>query len=304
VFNRILVPLDGSELAEEVLPLACYLAKQCQATLILFHVVEKNAPQEVHGQRHLREVNEAREYLDQVAHKYSSEEVMIYQDVHEIQEDGVAGTICVHTNELEADLIVLCAHGHGGLRDVLIGSIAEQVVRQVTVPVMFIRPESIMGADVISIQQILIPMDGSPAHEPVLPVGVFLANKCQAKLRLLTVIPTPDTLQGKEVLTGRFFPNAEALTLDISAQQAENYLYGLSRNLSAQGASVAVSVLRGDLVSGMVETIETKEIDMVIMATHGHSGFNARWEGSLTPRFLAKANVPVILVHVTDKKPE
>jgi nucleotide-binding universal stress UspA family protein len=304
VFNRILVPLDGSELAEEVLPLACYLAEQCEARLILFHVVEKNAPQEVHGQRHLREVGEAREYLDQVARKYSSEKIAIFQDVHEIQENGVADTICVHTYELQADLIVLCAHGHGGLRDVLFGSIAEQVVRQVMVPVLFVRPESIKGTEVAPIKQILIPMDGSPPHEPALPVGVSIANRCQAKIRLLTVIPTPDTLQGKEVLTGRYFPNVEALTLDISAQQAENYLYSLSRNLSSQGASVSVSVLRGDVVSQIVDTIETKEIDMVIMATHGHSGFNARWEGSLTPRFLSKATVPVILVHVTDTTPE
>ena len=156
MFKRILVPLDGSNLAEKVLPFARYLAERLQATLILFHVVEKDAPNEIHGQHHLREVAEARAYLDQMAVQLSSAGVSIMQDVHEVQEAGVAQTIRDHAEELQADLIVLCAHGNGGLRDMIFGSIAQQVIRQGTVPVLFIRPGyGEQAADANPIHQIL-----------------------------------------------------------------------------------------------------------------------------------------------------
>jgi nucleotide-binding universal stress UspA family protein len=296
VFKRILVPLDGSNLAEMVLPFARYLAEWLQATLILFHVVEKDAPNEVHGQHHLREVAEARAYLDQVAGKLSSVQVSILQDVHEVQEAGVAQTIRDHAEELHADLIVLCAHGNGGLRDMFFGSIAQQVIRQGTIPVLFIRPETVKDPGINPILQILLPLDGSKAHEVAIPVAVFLATKCEAKIRLLTVVPTVETLPVKEAITGRVSPRATSLSLDISAQQAEEYLHKISQELSAQGLSVSVDVLRGNVESKLIETVSAKGIDLIVMATHGHSAIDAHWVGSLTPRFLPKTPVPVILV--------
>jgi nucleotide-binding universal stress UspA family protein len=296
VFNRILVPLDGSNLAEKVLPAACYMAELLHSTLILFHVVEKDAPNEVHGQHHLREVAEARAYLDQVAERFSSAGILIMQDVHEVQEASVAQMIRDHAEELQTDLIVLCAHGSGGLRDMFFGSIAQQVIRQGTIPVLFIRPDTVKDLGTNPIHQILIPLDGSKSHEVAIPVAVSLAAKCQAKIRLLTVIPTAETLPVKEAITGRVSPRATTLTLDISAQQAEEYLHRKSQDISAQGVQVSEAVLRGDVPSKLIEVIVAEDIDLVVIATHGHNFIDARWEGSLTPRFLPKTPVPVILV--------
>jgi len=304
VFNRILVPLDGSKLAEQVLPLSCYLAKQFQATLILFHVVEKNAPTEIHGQRHLREAAEAKTYLDRVAQQYSSEKVLIVQDVHEVQEHGVAQTIRDHVRELQADSIVLCAHGHGGLRDIVFGSIAQQVIRQVTIPVLFIRPNSMKDSAVRPIAQILLPLDGSESHEAAIPIATHFAARCQAKVCLVTVVPTPETLPGKEVIAGRFYPNAEALSLDISAQQAENYLHKVAQNLLSHGVTASRKVLRGEVASQVIEAMESESIDLAILATHGHRAFDAHWQGSLAPGLLSKTSLPVILVHVSENSPD
>ncbi|MDR3573445.1 MAG: universal stress protein [Anaerolineaceae bacterium] len=296
MFNRILVPLDGSNLAEKVLPAASYLAERLQATLILFHVVEKDSPNEIHGQHHLREVAEARAYLDQVARQLSSAQVAVLQDVHEVQEMGVAQTIRDHAEELHSDMIILCAHGNGGLRDMLFGSIAQQVIRQGTIPVLFIRPDMVKDTGMNPIQQILLPLDGSKAHEVAMPVAVYLAAKCEAKIRLLTVVPTAETLPVKGAITGRVSPRMTALTLDISAQQAEEYLHKISHDLLTQGMPVSSVVLRGNAESRLIETIAAEGIDLVVMATHGHSAIDAHWEGSLTPRFLPKTPVPVMLV--------
>ena len=302
MFKRILVPLDGSALAESVLPFSCYLAEQFRATLILFHVIEKAAPSEIHGQHHLREVNEARAYLDRIAQKYSSPEVTISQDVHEVQEDGVAQTIRDHVRELQADLVVLCAHGHGGVRDLLFGSIAQQVIRQVSIPVLFIRPDYVKDSGGKPITHILLPLDGSKSHEAAIPVSAEIAKQCQAQMRLMTVIPTPETLPGKEAIAGRFYPNAKTLSLDVSAQQAGNYLSAMATELAHQGIQVSKVVSRGDVLPKVMETIQSDGIDLVIMATHGQFRFDAHWEGSLTPRLLSKAPVPVLLVPVFDTK--
>ena len=304
MFKRILVPLDGSNLAEKVLPFALYLAERFQATLILFHVVEKDSPKEIHGQHHLREVVEARAYLDKLVGQLSASGISILQDVHEVQESGVAQTIRDHAEELQADMVVLCAHGNGGLRDMLFGSIAQQVIRQGTVPVLFIRPDPANKSGIHPIRLILLPLDGSKAHEVAIPVAVSLAAKCEAKIRLLTVVPTAETLPVKDAITGRVSLRATRLALDISAQQAEEYLNKVSQDLSTKRDLVSGIVLRGNVQSKLIETIEADCIDMVVMATHGHNAIDARWEGSLTPSFLPKTTVPVILVRGTDDNSE
>lgn len=301
MFKRILVPLDGSQLAEKVLPFTQDLAKQLQATLILFHVVEKNAPDEIHGQHHLHEISEVKTYLSQVAGQLSSQGLSVLQDVHEVQEVGVAQTIYDHAEELQADLIVLCAHGNGGLRNMLFGSIAQQVIRQGHVPVLFIRPETVREGRVGSIRHILIPLDGLRSHETALPVASFLAKQYQASLRLLTVIPGTENLSVREGITSRVSPRITALALDINAKQAEEYLRQTSQKISQQGISATGDVLRGDVPARMMEVIEKESINMVVMATHAHGTLDSRWEGSLTPRFLPGTPVPVLLVRSTEE---
>ena len=296
MFKRLLVPLDGSSLAEAVLPLARYLAERLQATLILFHVVEKAAPDAVHGQHHLREVAEAKAYLDRVAGQLSSAAVSTVQNVHEVQETGVARTIRDHAEELQADLIILCAHGHGGLRNVLFGSIAEQVIRHGTIPILFIRPDSMVEHVAKPIRRILVPLDGSKAHEVTIPVAATLAAKCNAQVQLLTVVPTADTLPVKEAITSRVSPRATAVALDSSAQQAGEYLRKTAQDLISQGVQASGAVVRGDTLSRLMEAVQVGGIDLVVMATHGRGVVDARLEGSLAPKFFPRSPVPVILM--------
>ena len=302
MFKRILAPLDGSSLAEAVLPLARYLAERFQATLVLFHVVEKDAPEAVHGQHHLRQVAEASDYLEQVARQWSATGVSIVQDVHEVQEAGVAQTIRDHTEELHADLIVLCEHGQGGLRGALSGSIAEQVIRQGTAPVLFIRPAGVKDPVVNPIRRILLPLDGLKAHEVAAPVAVALATQCAAQLCVLTVVPTAETLPVKEAITARLRPLSTMAALNSSAHQAEKYVQKITRDLLAQGLLVSGVVLRGDAAAKLMETIAAESIDLVVMATHGHSAIDAHWEGSQTPGFLSRTPVPVVLVRGEEER--
>src|SRR5579864_3493459 len=122
--SRLLVPLDGSRLAESVLPVVERLAA-AGAIPVLLHVLERGAPATVHGERHLCAADEATAYLDDVAARLQAGGGAVELHTHEAPEGDVAGSIVAHAEEERADLIVLCTHGGGGVRDLLVGSIAQ-----------------------------------------------------------------------------------------------------------------------------------------------------------------------------------
>ena len=136
MFKRLLVPLDGSSLAESVLPTVVYLAQTIGASVTLIHVIERNAPPEIHGERHLTNSADACTYLASVTDQVFPAEVKVEQHVHSSEVKDVARTITEHVDEFESDLIVMCTHGRGGLRDWLFGSIAQQVIALGPTPIL------------------------------------------------------------------------------------------------------------------------------------------------------------------------
>ncbi len=114
MFKRLLLPLDGSRLAESVLPPALFLAERFGATIVLFHAIEQDAPATVHGQRHLMTREDAQQYLTQVAARLAQPGLSIETDIHTMEQSNMARSIREHISELRADLVCLCAHGRGG----------------------------------------------------------------------------------------------------------------------------------------------------------------------------------------------
>ncbi len=302
MFKRLLVPLDGSPLAEAVLPPALFVAECFQATIILFHAIEQAPPATVHGQRHLMEATEAQTYLDQVAARIARPGLTIEKNVHLAREADVARSIIEHIGELNADLVFLCAHGRGGLRDVLIGSIAQQVIQRGTTPVFFVRPQETAAEQPYRCRKILIPLDSTPIHEPALPVALEVARPCGAALHLLTVVPTAGTLSAERAATGMLLPATTTAVLELAQRGAVEYLQEQSARLLAQGVPTTASVSRGEPAPAIVTEAERIGADLVVMATHGRRSFDAFWSGSVTPKVLSKSNVPVLLVRVSGEE--
>ena len=245
MFKRILVPLDGSRLAESILPPALYLAGTFGATVVLFHVIEASAPAEVHGERHLTADSEACAYLAGLVERMARPDLHIEYDVHPAREADVARSITEHTQELQADLVMLSAHGSGGLRDVLVGSIAQQVIQRGTTPVFLMRPQADGEDASFSCKGILLPMDGSPAHEPALAVAAAIARACDATLHLFTVVPTAGTLSPERSATSVLLPSTMAAVLDIAQKSAVEYLQTTMNRLVAEGLGVSAEVGAG-----------------------------------------------------------
>jgi len=122
---RFLVPLDGSHLAESVLPVVQQVAGRFHAQVTLLHIVEEHPPTVIHGEPHLTGVAQAQAYLEEIATRLRSTGILVEIHVHQEKEDNVARSIVQHSQEMNVDLVIMCTHGHGGLRDLLFGSKAQ-----------------------------------------------------------------------------------------------------------------------------------------------------------------------------------
>ena len=301
VIREILVPLDGSALAESVLLAASALAKAFGARVKLLHIIEERPPDMIHGEPHLTDGDQAQAYLDEVARRpvFQGQAVEVY--VHPTKQGDVAESIVDHAQEFGADLVVLSTHGKGGLRGFLFGRIALRALQRGTTPVLLMNPTSSGVVPPFVCRTILVPLDGTPAHEPALPVASTLARAWKASLHLEIVVPTRGTLSGHEAATGVLMPSATRAVLDLAEREAEEYVERLVRTLKADGLSASSHVSRGEPASSLVETAEKVGADLVVMASHAKGAMDAFWSGSLTPKVVEKLRRPVLLVRAAPK---
>jgi nucleotide-binding universal stress UspA family protein len=298
VFKHLLVPLDGSRMAETALPIAALLAEQLGAQVTLVHLIERDAPQEIHGEPHLADPAQARTYLNDVVAALFPPEVQVTRHVHIAVVDDVARSIVAHSQELEPDLIVMCTHGGGSLRSWLFGSVAQQVVALATVPLLLIRPTVMGVASIFSCVRFLVPLDGDPDHEQALSVATDLARGCGAALHLLAVVPTLQTLPPRHVATARLLPAATSALLAMTQDEIQAYLQRHLTALQAKGFTVTAEVLRGDPARAIVSATWRVGADLVVLATHRKRGLDAFWEGSVAPKVSKNSNSFLLLVPV------
>jgi nucleotide-binding universal stress UspA family protein len=298
IFRHLLVPLDGSRLAEAALPAAACLAESLGAQVTLVHVIEEKAPQQVHGEHHLAHPDEADAYLEEVAGRAFPAGVAVDCHVHTIEVSDVADSLTEHAAELGPDLIVMCTHGRGGLRTWLWGSIAQQVIARGTTPVLLIQPDSHGQAPPFACKRLLVPLDGDPEHEQGLAVAADLAQACGAALHLLAVVHTLGTLPGQQAATARLLPVATSILLDMTEEGAEEFLRQKVLLLQPWGLSLAVQVCRGDPAAAIVRTAQKAKADLVVLGTHGKAGLDAFWAGSVAAQVSSRSRVPLLLVPV------
>jgi nucleotide-binding universal stress UspA family protein len=297
--KRLLIPLDGSKLAESILPAAQYLALKFQATILLLHAIEKDAPQTIHGERHLSDVAEANAYLEQVAAELIRAGIPVERHVHDKEKDQVARSIIRHASELGADLILLCSHGASGMKSVLVGSVAQQVVQHDSTPVFLVRPNQ---NPEWQCRKILVPLDSAPVHEPALPVAIEFARACSSSIEAVTVVPTIKTLSAERAAIGSFLPATMTAMLDLAERGASDYVASVTSKLSADGFDASSFIMRGKPANEIVEAAKRVSADLIVMATHGRKNIESFWLGSVTPHVIENASCPVLLVRVSGEE--
>jgi len=295
MYKRLLLPLDGSQLAESILPLAVYLAKSLQAAVTLIHIIEKNAPQEVHGSEHLRDVDKAETYLKQVAEGWFAKVAAVETHVHSEEVADVARSILQHVSETNSDLTLMCAHGRSGAKQFLFGSIAQQIAAA-AVPVLFIRNLDGGPPSDCTLKKLLVPLDGDPDHEQGLAVAAELARVCKASVHLLTVVPSLNLVSGSWTQSVRLQPSTADRMLGMEAVEAEEYLHRHQLNLEEKSLTATSEVRRGQPAEEIVRATEATETNLVILGTHGTIGTQAFWSGAVAAKVARKTVAPVLLV--------
>jgi nucleotide-binding universal stress UspA family protein len=297
MFKNILVPLDGSNLAEAALAPAASLAATLGASVMLLHVIEKNAPQEVHHDRHLTEPGEAEHYLREVAARALLQGVKVGTHVHTAEVNDVPASIVQHTGEFKPDLVVMCAHGKSGIRDLLFGSIAQQVISQSATPLLLLQPMT-SHPIVFHPGKILIPIDNESLHDVSLPVAQSLASAYDADLSLLCVIPTLTALHDEAAATGSALPATTNAILNMNEEDAKLHIQDHMNALIRAGFRAFSEVARGDPAQTIVHVAEHIQADMIILSTHRRSGLGAFWAHSVAPDVVRRTHLPILLIPI------
>lgn len=297
-FASMLVPLDGSRLAESVLPVVILWAGRFQPKLTLVHIIEERVPATIHGEHHLASVAEAEVYLRQVAERLRSAGVsQVAIHVHASRQGDVARSIVDHAEEIGADLVVLCTHGSGGLRDLIYGSIAQQVLRRGSWPILLMPPRLDAPKVPVKLERILVLLDGKPSHDhPALRTASAVAAGFGAQLHLVLGVPTLETLSGRQALSGRLLPSATRAVLDLAQQEAAEYLQEQSSLCCAADVSISTEVVRGDPVRAVPDLAERLKPDLVVLASHGRAGLDALLAGSVAPRLTERLGQLLLIV--------
>ena len=292
MFKNILIPLDGSNLSEASLAPAAYLAKTLKSQVTLFHVIEQGAPAEIHKERHLTQPEEANAYLKEIAERAFPTNVEVKTHVHTAAVSNVAFSIVDHTPDLHYDLIVICTHGRGGVRDLLYGSIAQQVVALGIIPLLVIKTK----IPSFELKKILIPLDPDSIHDASLAEADDLAKAFKAELHLLSIIPTLSTLGDEQSAAGNLMPATTNAYLDLKVENVKKDLQNHLDALRKQDLKAIAEVVRGDPASLIAKAAEQSGADMIILSTHRKAGMGAFWARSVAPKVAQKTKTPLLLI--------
>ena len=295
MYDHILVPTDGSDHAERAAEHAALLAEAFDATLHLLTVVDIEAAA---GPFSAGGVDEAyverrsaaeREALAELADSLDGAVAVETEVVTGQPAEGILDYVTDH----EADLVVMGTHGRSGLRRYLTGSVAERVLRLSPVPVLTVRAtaESSVGA---GYEDILVPTDGSERSDAAVTHAVDVAAAFGSTLHAVSVVNVGDIGTGAEVSV----PGELLDELEAGATEATDAVADEAR---AAGIEAVTAVRTGRPKRDLLEYIETHDIDLVCMGTHGRTGLDRVLLGSTAEALVRQSDVPVLTVSTTQR---
>lgn len=294
LYHKILVPLDGSTLAEQVLPHLQRLAAPADTTFVLVNVINSANYVATHSRYlppdyFIRLHTHAEAYLAEQRRRLEQAGFRVEAYV----EDGDAASRILHVAATtQPDLIAMTTHGRAGFVRWALGSVAERIVSETGVPLFLVREPTTLPAD--KLHRILVPLDGSPLAEQALPIAGALAKAISAELLLLQVIQPLDD-RNQDIL---FKDAAEAQAAFVEWRtNAEAYLHEKAQPFQAAGVPCRYKVELADVAPTIIDTAETEHIDLLVMSTHGRSGLRRWVYGSVANKVLRGVTCPLLLIH-------
>jgi nucleotide-binding universal stress UspA family protein len=295
MIEQILVPLDGSSLAECVLPHVTAIARPFDAQVTLVRVVEREASPE--GGEALDPLDwqmrksEAEAYLDEVKRRLQELDLSVRSD---LLVGKAAERIIEYAQSEDMDLIVLSSHGRSGLSPWNINSVVQKVILRAYVPALIVRAYEAAKCELADLEyeRILLPMDGSKRAECVLPLATGIADYHPCRLLMAHVVNKP-SVPRRTPLTEEERALVEELT-DLNREAGRAYLDDLKGRV---GEAAETYLLENESTSvALHRLIREEDVDLVILCAHGYSG-EAQWPyGSIALNFIAYGSRPLLIV--------
>ncbi len=260
MIERILLPLDGSELSDRAIPIVSAIARGEHAPVLLVRAVPGEPA-------HDAEVAPAREHLE--ARRKALASAGIEASVRIVRGEAAASVLEAAAS-FDPSLIVLATHGQTGEKRWIRGSVAERILERSRFPLLLTNPFALAGAR--SFKRILVPLDGSSESASVLPLVEDVARLFDAEVTLLHGVEAPD---------------------DAAAAEARRLLEHHRRGLSGIKAKVATG--SGPVAASILDLAEREKVDLLALTTHGRSG-TSRWlYGSVSDIVLHHAPVCMLV---------
>ena len=285
-YRKLLVPLDGSELAERAIPYAKTIARTKGSELILFTVSIASVEQ-----------------LDRPMKAY------LELNVKELQSQGIkASTAITYGNVADEiigfaeksniDLIIISTHGYSGIKRWVLGSVARNVLYGTCVQVLLIKSKA-PKIPRVELKKLLLPLDGSPFSETPIPFIEELTKETEAET-VLTVVSEPPLVPsyGDRPINPTWEKYRNTLWAETQ-QQASEYLKRVEAKLKKQGMKVKSQVIPGELgkvAESIMQAAQKENVDLIAMTTHGRSGVSRWVYGGVANRIVEEPLQPVLLI--------
>jgi nucleotide-binding universal stress UspA family protein len=309
MYRAILVPLDGSQLSEGALPVACEIARRSGATLHLLLVAVRAmaAPIFVEGlpvideELHSLGKMHDRAYLEQIRDRLIAEgelsvTVAVLDPLDADDHDQtIPGFIAAYVAANDIDLIVMTTHGRGGLTRFWLGSVADALIRLSPAPILLLRSRDAAAEprQAATLRRFLIPLDGSARSEAVVAPALALGQLLGAEYTLLHVV-VPAVLGPAAPFTTPTDFDPERTGRDQA--EAQRYLEEVAGRLQGLGATAHARVLVADQVAlAILEEHRREGYDLIAMSTAGRSGIRRLLIGSVADKVLRRAEAPLLL---------
>jgi nucleotide-binding universal stress UspA family protein len=295
MYTRMLIPLDGSKVAEQVLPYARCLAKTLGVPVEFLQVVDPeshtllaNPAQGRYVDTILADrVESGKNYLEGIARSFQGAHVNC------LVEKGKAEEVVIEKAAMDKNtLIVMATHGRSGIQRWLLGSVADNILHAATNHVLLVRASDQGKTDGEAVlKTVVVPLDGSPLAERVLPDVAELAKKIKLAVVLVRAYALPPSVSGDD------FGFYSADLLDQLESEAKDYLAGKVKDLKTKGLEDVSSVVHIGYGAEEIITLARNTPDnFIAMCTHGRSGVK-RWVfGSVAERVVRHSGDPVLII--------
>jgi len=298
MIRRTLIPLDGSELAERVIPHLLRFVEPDQAELLLMTVLSSASSSLLGnttrlfmpGQAALSKECEAGKQVGIVAQQLRQAGFNV---ANRILSGAPAASILHLAEEAFVDLIAMSTHGRTGLGQVLLGSVADEVVRHARPPVFLVPAAVVVKSDPLP-RTILLPLDGTPLAETAIPVASQFAQNTGATLYLIRVVEPDDSvdeLRDMQILASLDYAGEQPVI-----RQVISYLGRIQLRLQLAGVPSCSRIAAGDPADVINRIVHAEDADLIVMSTHGRSGVERMIHGSVVSRLIGNTICPLLLM--------